>query len=104
MHAGRVCIEEHDEKRCFVREIVDKLQRFTASWIGQCATGACLAHLFHVGVHPRPIEAQTKAVERPVGVQVAANSICVECNNTMFMSSVGTNCSRVNDDVLMIGS
>jgi len=77
---GRVCIEEHDEKRCFDREIVDKLRRFTASWIGQCATGARLTHAFHVGVHPKPIEAQTKAVERPVGVQVAANSICVECD------------------------
>ena len=39
-----------------------------------------MTHAFDIGIHPRPVEAQLKAMECPVGIEVAANRICVECN------------------------
>ncbi len=89
--ADRVTIYKENSEGHVNGKVVNQLQRFMVSQIGQSATRAGATHLLDVSEHLGPVISKMQTMQRPVCIQMATNWVGVECYKKYVLQVGGYN-------------
>ncbi len=79
MHSRRVCINKQNLEWHLDGEVVYQFRGFAFDGVCKGATGTGGTHSFDVGVHYRPVIAETNTV-CTVGIEMSTYGIRMKCN------------------------